>query len=43
MINVMKQVDDNSFTWQTIERTAGMNCCPILTRFKSSAAEFLFR
>ena len=23
MINVMKQVDDNSFTWQTIERTAG--------------------
>ena len=23
MINVMKQVDENSFTWQTIERTAG--------------------
>ena len=28
MINVMKQVDDNSFTWQTIERTAGGELLP---------------
>jgi hypothetical protein len=23
MVNVMKQVDENSFTWQTVDRTAG--------------------
>jgi uncharacterized protein (TIGR02246 family) len=28
MINVMKQVDENSFTWQTIERTAGSELLP---------------
>ena len=28
MINVMKKVDDNSFTWQTIERTAGSELLP---------------
>jgi uncharacterized protein (TIGR02246 family) len=28
MINVMKQVDDKSFTWQTIERTAGGELLP---------------
>jgi uncharacterized protein (TIGR02246 family) len=28
MINVMKQVDANSFTWQTIERTAGNELLP---------------
>ena len=28
MINVMKQVDENSFTWQTIERTAGEELLP---------------
>ena len=28
MINVMKQVDANSFTWQTIERTAGDELLP---------------
>src|SRR5262245_4516705 len=28
MINVMKQVDENSFTWQTIERTAGDELLP---------------
>ena len=28
MINVMKQVDDDSFTWQTIERTAGEELLP---------------
>jgi uncharacterized protein (TIGR02246 family) len=28
MINVMKQVDANSFTWQTIERTAGGELLP---------------
>jgi uncharacterized protein (TIGR02246 family) len=28
MINVMKQLDDNSFTWQTIERTAGEELLP---------------
>jgi uncharacterized protein (TIGR02246 family) len=28
MINVMKQVDQNSFTWQTIERTAGDELLP---------------
>ena len=28
MINVMKQVDDDSFTWQTIERTAGDELLP---------------
>lgn len=28
MINVMKPVDDNSFTWQTIERTAGGELLP---------------
>jgi uncharacterized protein (TIGR02246 family) len=28
MINVMKQVDDNSLTWQTIERTAGGELLP---------------
>jgi uncharacterized protein (TIGR02246 family) len=28
MINVMKQVDENSFTWQTIERTAGGELLP---------------
>jgi uncharacterized protein (TIGR02246 family) len=30
MINVMKQVDENSFTWQTIERTAGDELLPNL-------------
>jgi uncharacterized protein (TIGR02246 family) len=28
MINVMKQVDANSFTWQTVERTAGGELLP---------------
>jgi uncharacterized protein (TIGR02246 family) len=28
MINVMKQVDENSFSWQTIERTAGDELLP---------------
>ena len=28
MINVMKPVDENSFTWQTIERTAGEELLP---------------
>jgi len=28
MINVMKPVDENSFTWQTIERTAGDELLP---------------
>jgi uncharacterized protein (TIGR02246 family) len=28
MINVMKQVDENAFTWQTIERTAGDELLP---------------
>jgi uncharacterized protein (TIGR02246 family) len=28
MVNVMKQVDDNSFTWQTIERTADGEILP---------------
>jgi uncharacterized protein (TIGR02246 family) len=28
MINVMKQLDENSFTWQTIERTAGDELFP---------------
>jgi hypothetical protein len=28
MINVMKQVDENSLTWQTIERTAGGELLP---------------
>jgi hypothetical protein len=28
MINVMKKVDENSFTWQTIERTAGGELLP---------------
>ena len=28
MINVLKQVDDNSLTWQTIERTAGGELLP---------------
>ncbi len=28
MVNVMKKVDDNSFTWQTIERTAGGELLP---------------
>jgi len=28
MVNVMKPVDDNSFTWQTIERTAGGELLP---------------
>jgi hypothetical protein len=28
MINVMKPVDDNSFTWQTIERTADGELLP---------------
>jgi uncharacterized protein (TIGR02246 family) len=28
MINVMKKVDDDSFTWQTIERTAGGELLP---------------
>jgi uncharacterized protein (TIGR02246 family) len=28
MINVMKQLDENSFTWQTIERTAGEELLP---------------
>ena len=28
MINVMKQVDANSFTWQTIDRTAGSELLP---------------
>ena len=28
MVNVMKQVDDNSFTWQTIDRTAGGELLP---------------
>ncbi len=30
MINVMKKIDDNSFTWQTIERTAGDELLPNL-------------
>jgi uncharacterized protein (TIGR02246 family) len=28
MVNVMKKVDDNAFTWQTIERTAGGELLP---------------
>jgi uncharacterized protein (TIGR02246 family) len=28
MVNVMKQVDEDSFTWQTIERTAGEELLP---------------
>jgi uncharacterized protein (TIGR02246 family) len=28
MVNVMKYVDENSFTWQTIERTAGGSLLP---------------
>jgi uncharacterized protein (TIGR02246 family) len=28
MVNVMKQVDENAFTWQTIERTAGEELLP---------------
>jgi uncharacterized protein (TIGR02246 family) len=28
MVNVMRQVDENSFTWQTIERTAGGELLP---------------
>ena len=28
MINVMKQIDANSFTWQTIDRTAGSELLP---------------
>jgi uncharacterized protein (TIGR02246 family) len=28
MVNVLKQVDENSFTWQTIERTAGEELLP---------------
>lgn len=28
MVNVMKKVDENSFTWQTIERTAGGELLP---------------
>ena len=28
MVNVIKQVDQNSFTWQTIERTAGGELLP---------------
>jgi uncharacterized protein (TIGR02246 family) len=28
MINVMKQIDANSFTWQTVERTAGGELLP---------------
>jgi uncharacterized protein (TIGR02246 family) len=28
MVNVMKQVDENSFTWQTVERTAGDELLP---------------
>jgi hypothetical protein len=28
MINVMKKVGDDSFTWQTIERTAGEELLP---------------
>jgi hypothetical protein len=26
MVNAIKQVDQNAFTWQTVERTAGKNC-----------------
>jgi len=28
MINVMKKVDANSFTWQTVDRTAGSELLP---------------
>jgi hypothetical protein len=28
MINVMQQADENSFTWQTIERFAGEELLP---------------
>lgn len=28
MVNIIKQVDENSFTWQTIERTAGGELLP---------------
>jgi hypothetical protein len=28
MVNVIKQVDGNSFTWETIERTAGGELLP---------------
>ncbi len=28
MVNVIKQVDENSFTWQTVERTAGGELLP---------------
>jgi uncharacterized protein (TIGR02246 family) len=28
MVNVIKKVDDNSFTWQTVERTAGGELLP---------------
>jgi uncharacterized protein (TIGR02246 family) len=28
MVNVMKKIDDNSFTWQTVERTAGDELLP---------------
>ena len=34
MINVMKQVDANSFTWQTIERTAGGELLPNIDEVK---------
>jgi len=34
MINVMKQVDANSFTWQTIERTAGGELLPNIDEIK---------
>ena len=28
MVNIIKKIDDNSFTWQTIERTAGGELLP---------------
>ena len=40
MINVMKQVDANSFTWQTIERTAGGELLPNIDEIRLSAAKF---
>ena len=35
MVNVIKPVDQNSYTWQTVERTAGgANCSQISTRVR---------
>jgi hypothetical protein len=44
MTNVIKQIDDNSFTWQTIERTAGGELLPnidevVIVRGQAPAGE----